>query len=414
MFGRGPKGPVDNNKFYELLGVSKDATPSQLKKAYYKKARDVHPDKTQGDPEKEIIFKELSHAYEILSNPETKQIYDEYGEEGLKQGGGGGFHNANDIFSQFFGGGGGFGGRNRGPAKGDDISFGLGVTLKDLYNGCKKKLRVNKNVICSTCDGKGSEKEGALKTCPSCHGQGVKFTRRQMGPSIIQMQQDCDDCNRKGEIIDPKDRCKQCKGKKTIKESKIIEVEVDKGMKEGKKITFSGEGDQAPGILPGDIVVIIKQKEDKSFNFIRRENDLILEKSITLLEALTGYEFLIKHMDGRSLHVKSNKNDITEEGDIRVIPNEGMPQHRNPFIKGNLFIKFSVTWPKPGSLTKKHIDLLSQALPAKPKLDEIPMDVEEVTLENYDEHRHENTRSGGSREAYDEDEGGHTQTCVHQ
>merc|ERR1712107_641005 len=119
----------------------------------------------------------------------------------------------------FFGGGfgGGFGGRGSGPRRGNDISFALGVTLKDMYNGAKKKLKVNKDVLCGTCDGKGSEKDGATKTCPRCRGQGVVFTRRQMGPSIIQMQQDCDECNRKGEIIDPKDRCKQCKGKKVVK-----------------------------------------------------------------------------------------------------------------------------------------------------------------------------------------------------
>merc|ERR1712137_924479 len=229
------------------------------------------------------IFKELSHAYEVLSDPEKKEIYDQYGEEGLKQGGMGGFRDAGDIFSQFFGGGFGGGFGNRGPAKGEDISFALGVTLKDLYNGTKKKLRVNKNVICSKCDGKGSEKEGATKKCPGCQGRGVKFIRRQMGPSIIQMQQDCDDCGRKGEIIDPKDRCKGCKGKKTVKESKIIEVEIDRGMKEGQKITFSDEGDQEPGILAGDIIVVLKMKEDKDYPFIRRDDDLIMQKEISLL-----------------------------------------------------------------------------------------------------------------------------------
>uniref|UniRef100_A0A7S4IEX5 Uncharacterized protein n=1 Tax=Vannella robusta TaxID=1487602 RepID=A0A7S4IEX5_9EUKA len=413
MFGGGPRGPVDNEKFYTLLGVPKDATSGQIKKAYHKKARSVHPDKNQGDVEKENLFKELSHAYEILSDPEKRDIYDKYGEEGLKQGGMGGFSNANDIFSQFFGGG--FGGSpNRGPQRGDDISFALGVTLKDLYNGTKKKLRVNKNVICSACAGKGSKKEGATKKCPGCQGRGVKFTRRQMGPSIIQMQQDCDDCNRKGEIIDPKDRCKACKGKKTVKESKIIEVEIDRGMREGQKITFSGEGDQAPGILAGDIVVVLKEKEDDTFPFIRRGDDLILQKDISLLEALTGYEFLIEHMDERTLHVKSKPGDVTEEGSIRVINNEGMPQHRNPFIKGNLFIKFSVKWPKSGSLSKKQIQALEEALPAKKTLDNIPMDVEEVSLEPYDENRHERNSSHGYREAYEEDEGGHTQTCVHQ
>merc|ERR1712137_1089130 len=358
MFGRGPQGPVDNEKFYKILGVEKNATSSQIKKAYHKKARDVHPDKTKGDPEKENLFKELSHAYETLSDPEKREIYDKYGEEGLKQGGMGGFRDPTDIFSQFFGGGGfGFGGgRDSAPRQAENISFALGVTLKDLYNGTKKKLRVNKNVICNTC-----------------------------------------------------------KGKKTVKETKIIEVEIDRGMREGQKITFSGEGDQEPGILAGDIIVVLKMKEDKDYPFIRRDDDLIMQKEISLLEALTGFEFLVEHMDGRTLVVKSKEGDITEEGDIRVINNEGMPQHRNPFIKGNLFIKFNVIWPKPGSISKEQIKALQSVLPPKKALDNIPMDVEEVTLEPYDEARHEgNNHSRHNGEAYEEDEEGHTQTCVHQ
>jgi len=417
MFGRGPQGPVDSEKFYKILGVEKNATSSQIKKAYHKKARDVHPDKTKGDPEKENLFKELSHAYETLSDPEKREIYDKYGEEGLKQGGMGGFRDPTDIFSQFFGGGGfGFGGgRDSGPRQAENISFALGVTLKDLYNGTKKKLRVNKNVICNTCDGKGSEKEGATKKCSGCDGRGVKFIRRQMGPSIIQMQQDCDQCGRKGEMIDPKDRCKTCKGKKTVKETKIIEVEIDRGMREGQKITFSGEGDQEPGILAGDIIVVLKMKEDKDYPFIRRDDDLIMQKEISLLEALTGFEFLVEHMDGRTLVVKSKEGDITEEGDIRVINNEGMPQHRNPFIKGNLFIKFNVIWPKPGSISKEQIKALQSVLPPKKSLDNVPMEAEEVTLEAYDENRHENNHRQRHGEAYEEDEhSGHTQTCVHQ
>jgi len=403
--------------YYEILGVPRDAEEDAIKKAYFKKARDVHPDKTQGDPAKAEIFKELSHAYEVLSDPERKQIYDQYGEEGLKQGGMGGFGNAEDIFSQFFGGGGGGGfgfggGRSSGPRKGNDISFALGVTLKDLYNGAKKKLRVNQDVVCKGCDGKGSKKEGALKKCPGCRGQGVKFVRRQMGPSVIQMQQDCDECNRKGEIISPEDRCKQCKGKKVVQESKIVEVEIDRGMQEGQRITFSGEGDQAPGVSPGDIIVVLKEKDDPEFQFHRRGDDLILQKEISLLEALTGYEFVVKHLDGRNLLVKSAEGDVTEENDIRVVNEEGMPQHRNPFIKGHLFIKFTIAWPKPSTITKDQAALLVKALPAGEQAEDVPMDAEEVHLTPYDEATHEQTR-GNSRSAYQEDEP-QGQSCVQQ
>jgi len=413
MFGHRPRGPVDNEGYYNLLGVSKEASPGELKKAYYKQARDCHPDKNKGDPEKLKKFQELSHAYEVLADPEKKKLYDMYGEEGVKQGGGG-FSDPSSIFEQFFGGGfgGSFGGGGRrGPRRGEDIVFTLSVPLKDLYNGTKKKLKVNKQVICSKCEGKGSLKEGAYKKCPGCNGNGVKFTRRNMGPTIIQMQQDCDQCNKKGEVIDKKDQCKKCKGKKTVQEPKVIEVEIDRGMQEGERVTFAEEGDQVPGITPGDIIVVIKEVPDETFK--RRGDDLIFDKEITLVEALTGYEFMITHLDGRTLLVKSSPGDITRAGDIRVISNEGMPFHKNPFQKGNLFIRFTIVWPKNGTLTPEQVKCLQDALPPKPDLGSVPMDHEEVVPEPFDEIRHNQTRHS-HRQAYDDDDEPQGTTCVPQ
>jgi len=420
MFHRQPKGEIDNETYYKLLGVEKNASPGELKKAYYKAARDCHPDKHNNDPEKMKQFQELSHAYEVLSDPEKKEIYDRYGEEGVKQGGGG-FSDPSSIFEQFFGGGfGGFGGGGhghggrRGPQRGEDIVFPLQVTLKDLYNGCTKKLKVNKQVICAKCEGKGSTKEGASKKCPGCNGNGVKFTRRQMGATIIQMQQDCDQCNKKGEVIDKKDQCPKCKGKKTIQEPKVIEVPVDRGARDGSRVTFPEEGDQAPGVTPGDIVVVIKESQQANSEFTRRANDLIYDKKITLLEALTGYQFLIKHLDDRTLLVKSAPGDITKAGDIRVIPSEGMPMHKNPYQKGNLFIRFTIDWPKNGTLTPDQIALLSRALPPKPDLGAVPMEHEEVTTEPFDEVRHNQTQRDHRQEAYDDEDQPQQSGCVHQ
>jgi len=272
-------------------------------------------------------------------------------------------------------------------------------------------------VICSKCEGKGSTKEGAYKKCPGCSGNGVRFTKRQMGATIIQMQQDCDMCNRKGEVIDKKDQCKKCKGKKTIQEPKVIEVEIDRGMRDGQRVTFSEEGDQVPGITPGDIIVVIKEQTQQSeaAEFQRRGDDLIFDKKITLLEALTGYQFLITHLDDRAILVKSPSGDITRAGDIRVVSNEGMPTHKNPYQKGNLFIRFTVTWPKNGTLGNEQIELLSKALPPKPDLGPIPMEHEEVVPEPFDEVQHNQTSRDHGREAYDDDEHeGHQASCVHQ
>ena len=237
---------VDNRKFYELLGATRDASEADIKKAFRKAAMTHHPDKG-GDPEK---FKEISKAYEVLSDPEKKQLYDEYGEEGLEQGGGGGGAGGMDIFDLFGGGmfsgaGGrdGRGGRGSRQQRGEDVVFPLRVTLEDLYNGTSKKLRLTKNVLCAGCAGKGGKGE---TQCRDCKGQGVKIVIRQIAPGMIQqMQSACGSCKGSGSVIAEKDRCKKCAGQKTTKERKTLEVFITKGMKNQEKITFNGEADEA-------------------------------------------------------------------------------------------------------------------------------------------------------------------------
>ena len=241
--GGGGGGEVDTQKFYDLLGCTKEANDADIKKAFRKAAMTHHPDKG-GDPEK---FKEISKAYEVLSDPEKKQLYDEYGEEGLEGGGGGGGAAGMDIFDLFgggmFGGGGGRDPRSRGKAKGEDVVFPLKVTLEDLYNGTSKKLRLTKNIICVQCGGKGGKGEG---TCRDCKGQGVRIVIRQLGPGMIQqMQTACGACKGTGSMIAEKDRCKKCNGDKTTKEKKTLEVFITKGMRHSEKITFNGEADEA-------------------------------------------------------------------------------------------------------------------------------------------------------------------------
>ncbi|MCL7034259.1 hypothetical protein MKW94_009590 [Papaver nudicaule] len=246
MFGRAPK-KSDNTKYYEVLGVSKNATSDELKKAYKKAAIKNHPDKG-GDPEK---FKEVAQAYEVLNDPEKRDIYDQYGEDALKEGmggGGGGGHNPFDIFESFFGGGGGFGGggsRRSRQKQGEDVVHTLKVSLEDLYNGTEKKLSLSRNALCSKCNGKGS-KSGASSKCAGCQGQGMKISMRQIGPGMIQqMQHVCQECRGTGEIINEKDKCQQCKGSKVTKEKKVLEVHVEKGMQNGQKIVFEGQADEA-------------------------------------------------------------------------------------------------------------------------------------------------------------------------
>ncbi|CAO2833054.1 unnamed protein product [Amaranthus hypochondriacus] len=418
MFGRAPK-KSDNTKYYEILGVPKSASPDDLKKAYKKAAIKNHPDKG-GDPEK---FKELAHAYEVLSDPEKREIYDQYGEDALKEGmgGGGGGHDPFDIFSSFFGGnpfGGGGSSRGRRQRRGEDVIHPLKVSLEDLYNGTSKKLSLARNVICSKCKGKGS-KSGASMNCPGCQGSGVKISIRQLGPSMIQqMQHTCNDCKGTGETINDRDRCPQCKGEKVVQEKKGLEVHVEKGMQSGQKITFPGEADEAPDTVTGDIVFILQQKEHSKFK--RKGDDLFYEHTLSLTEALCGFQFVLAHLDNRQLLIKSGPGEVVKPDSFKAINDEGMPMYQRPFMKGNLYIHFTVEFPD--TLTLDQCKSLEAVLPPRssPQLTDMELDeCEETTLHNVnmeEEMRRKEARA--HQEAYDEDEdmlgGGQRVQCAQQ
>lgn len=223
---------VKETKLYDVLGVTPESTPAEIKKAYRKLALKYHPDKNPDEPEK---FKEISAAFEVLSDEKKKSIYDKYGEQGLREGSGGEFHSPFDIFDMFFGGG---GGRRRGPgekARGKDTVHQLKVSLEELYNGAVRQLAVQKNVICDGCNGIGG-KEGSVQKCDNCNGTGVDVKLRQIGPGMVQqIQQPCSECNRTGEKIKEKDKCKKCNGKKVIRERKVLECNIYPGMKDGQK-----------------------------------------------------------------------------------------------------------------------------------------------------------------------------------
>lgn len=394
-------GPVDNEKFYKLLGVEKGASQSDIKKAYRKLAMQHHPDKG-GD---EAKFKEMSKAYEVLSDDEKRQVYDQYGEEGLDGGGGGG-GGMHDIFDLFSGGARGRRSQKQGKRRGEDVTFPLKVTLEDLYCGTSKKLRLTKNVICSECAGKGGKGDGAV-TCKGCRGQGVKIVIRQLGPGMIQqMQTYCTDCNGEGTVIAEADRCKACQGARTTKEKKTLEVFVNKGMKNGERITFAGEADEAPDTVPGDVVVILQQKEHELYR--REGSHLFFKKTISLAEALCGFEFRMKHLDERVLVVKSEPGSVTKPGDFKCIVNEGMPHVKNIFQKGNLYIEFNVEFPKSGSIAENTLKLVKKILPAAEHKDEevpLPPEHDDCTLVDVDmEAERRKFAEQQHKEAYDEDE----------
>jgi DnaJ family protein A protein 2 len=413
-------GAPKETKFYDVLGVPVDANEDQIKKAYRKMAVKYHPDKNPGNSTAVEKFKEVSAAYEVLSDPDKKSTYDRFGEEGLQ---GGGFHasSAQSIFEQFFSMGGDPFGRSkggRGKQKGEDITFNLGVTLKDLYNGKTSKLRVSRNAVCSQCSGRGSLKEGASQNCSTCKGQGIRIITQQIGPMIQQMQTVCNDCKGKGSVIKDKDKCPHCGGNKVIPEEKQIEVHIDRGMQQGQRINFYGEGEQEPGIEAGDIIVILKEKKDDKNPdiFKRQENDLHYQHKITLLEALTGFKFYIKHLDDRHLLVSSEPGTIIKPGDIKVIENEGMPIHKQSY-KGRLLIHFEIEFPKPEQLDEPKKTKLKEILPKPAALKTPQGDIDEVTTSEYQPNAR---RSSGRRDEMetddDDDEGRPRATqaqCMH-
>ena len=201
----------------------------------------------------------------------------------------------------FFGGGGGR--RGKKDNKGKDVIHQLSVTLEDLYNGTTRKLALQKNVICDKCEGRGG-KQGAVQKCTTCKGSGSQVILNQLGAGMYQqIHTTCRECDGNGEKINPKDMCKTCNGKKIVHERKILEVHIDKGMEDGQKIHFYGEGDQSPGLEPGDIIIILEEKDHSIFK--RKDMDLFMKMELNLNEALCGFRRTIKTLDNRILVISS-------------------------------------------------------------------------------------------------------------
>lgn len=337
--------------------MEKTATQPEIKKAYRKLAVKHHPDKG-GDEHK---FKEINAAYEILSDEEKRAKYDRYGLEGIDESGGGGGGGSADIFDLFFGGG--RQGR-RGPPRSDDMNHVIKVSLEDLYNGKTVKLAVNREVLV-----------GKPKMCTQCDGRGVVVELRQIGLGMVQqIQRHCSSCRGEGY---------QCEKKR---ERKIVEVHVEKGMKHKERITFRGMSDEKPNMEPGDVHFIVHEKAHDVFK--RKGADLLISKKLSLKEALTGFAWRIKHLDGRSLIIASKPGEViranaaNEKPYVKIVPNEGMPSRGNPFVKGNLYILFVVVFPEDGELSNEAIASLRANLPGPSSMDmDAQEEEEEVHLE---------------------------------
>lgn len=259
--------------------------------------------------------------------------------------------------------------------RGKDLIHQMSVTLEELYNGAVRKLALQKSVICDKCEGRGGKKN-SIEKCQQCRGCGVERKVQQVAPGIVQqIEQVCRKCMGQGEIIPEKDRCKHCNGRKTVRDRKILEVHVEKGMRDGQKIVFSGEGDQEPDLQPGDIVIVLDEKEHPTF--MRAGNDLIMKMPIQLVESLCGFQKVIKTLDDRDLVITSMPGEVIKNDQTKCILGEGMPMYKNPFEKGRLIIQFSVIFPD--TIPSELIPTLEQCLPPRPIVN-IPINAEECTL----------------------------------
>ncbi|KAI8322328.1 DnaJ-domain-containing protein [Martensiomyces pterosporus] len=323
--------------YYDILGVEPTATDADIKKAYRKLAMKYHPDK---NPEGADRFKEISHAYETLSDADRRAAYDQHGSGDMPGGVPEGF-NMDDLYGDLFGGGmfGAGGAQRQQPAERHPLS----VSLEDLYRGKKMRMKLVRSVPCKHCKGLGGKKS-VLRDCFACEGKGFKIAARQVAPGLISQQQvACQSCHGTGKVISEKYRCKKCSGERVVDQKDVVEIKIERGSVDGQPIVLRGKGDQKPGQDPGDLVFVLRQKPHPKFT--RSGDDLTVEAEIDLAEALCGFSrVLVTHLDGRALEV-THRSGVIKPGDVVCIHNEGMPREKRPRDKGDLFIKLRVKFP---------------------------------------------------------------------
>jgi molecular chaperone DnaJ len=340
--------------YYEVLGVSREATKEEIKKAYRKQALRYHPDKNPGDKKSEENFKEAAEAYEVLSNEEKKGRYDRYGHAGMGSNGSGNFSGAgmtmDDIFSSFgdifgdaFGGFGGFGGGRRGGGrrvnKGSNLRVKVKLTLQEIASGTEKKIKVNKYVNCPRCGGSGAADASSLSTCSTCHGSGhvTRLTNTMLGQ--MQTTSVCPTCGGDGKTITKK--CTQCYGEGIVQQEEIIKINIPAGVGKGMQMTVGGKGN-APrrGGVNGDLLVVIDEEEHPEL--IREGNDLIYNLFISIPDAVLGTHIEVPTVDN---NVKIKIDPGTQPGKILRLRGKGLPEV-NGYGRGDLLVNVNVWIPK--------------------------------------------------------------------
>lgn len=362
--------------YYEILEVSKNATPEEIKKAYRKKAIQYHPDKNPGDKEAEEKFKEAAEAYEVLSNPEKKQRYDQFGHAGVggSSGFSGGSMSMDDIFSMFgdvfgdaFGGFGGFGGfsgfgstrggsRSRRVNRGSDLRVKVKLSLKEIATGVEKKIKVKKYVACSHCNGTGAKDGSSYTTCSSCRGTGhvTRIANTLLGQ--MQTTSTCPTCQGEGQTITNK--CVHCNGEGVVRDEEVISIKIPAGVGEGMQLNVSGKGNTGRrGGINGDLLVLIEEEEHPEL--IRDNNNLIYNLYLSFPQITLGTTAEIPTIDGK---VKVKIEPGTQPEKILRLRGKGLPDV-NGYGKGDMLVKVHVWIPlKLTSEERKILEKLQESI----------------------------------------------------
>lgn len=342
--------------YYEVLGVSKNATAEEIKKAYRKLARQHHPDANPNNKEEaEAKFKEISEAYVVLSDPEKRAGYDRFGHAGADGQGFGGFEGfgdfggLGDIFEMFFGGGGGR--RRGGPERGNDIRADLELNLKEAAFGLEREIKVPRTETCGTCGGNGSAPGSKPKTCLACAGSGqVQFAQSTPFGRIVQSRT-CDRCRGTGQIVEKP--CPTCRGEGHLRKTRSIKVKVPPGVDNGSRLRLSGEGEAGvKGGPNGDLYVYIHVKPHRVFK--REGDDLICELPLSFTQAALGDELEVPTLEGNE---KLKIPEATQSGTVFRIRGKGVP-HVNGYGRGDQHVVVKVV--TPNKLTEKQKELLRE------------------------------------------------------
>ena len=335
---------MDKRDYYDVLGVNREVDERELKRAYRKLAMQYHPDRNPGDSEAEAKFKEAAEAYEVLSDGEKRGIYDRFGHDGLNGrmgGGGAGFGNVEDIFSQFgdvFGDFFGFG-RQRSPnapARGADLRLDLKLEFEDAVFGATREVEIPRHVPCGTCDGSGAKPGTEKKTCSMCAGRGQVHHSQ----GFFTLTSSCPQCQGAGQVI--ADPCDTCSGQGLVEEIREVSVKIPPGVNDGMRLRIRGEGEAGQrGGPTGDLYVFLHVKPSDVFE--RVDADLHLKAEISFVQAALGCELEIPTLEGTTtIKVPAG----TQYGDVETLRGEGIQVVNRPGVKGNLHVHFIVQIPK--------------------------------------------------------------------